>query len=302
MGIIVAFGRGLRNTAQHWWLAVPLYLSNLIAALIMTVPVYLFLWQLIGHRSWAQQLARGPDLNLVMDLIGLGAAARLEQGAGKGPNGLLLYLVLAGGVFLLNGLAYAFLAGGVLETLRRTGEPPAPGSPRGRQPLGVSSRSPFWPGCRRWFFPFLRLWIISFFCLSLMVLVIGLAAIATSRWYSLLAFPVLLALPLGLLGHGVVFEYARISAVYLERRSMLRATGRAYYFFFRHFFETATLGTILLLVAVLILALYLVLGRFATWLVLSTIIGQQLYVLVGAGQKVLRLASQLELYSMRTKR
>jgi hypothetical protein len=269
-------------------LAVPLYLSNLIAALIMTAPVYLFLWQLIGHRPWAQELARGPDLNLVMDLIGLGAAARLEQGAGKGPNSLLLYLVLAGGVFLLNGLAYAFLAGGVLETLRRTGEPPA--------------KSPFWPGCRRWFFPFLRLWIISLFCLSLMVLVIGLAAIATSRWYSLLAFPVLLALPLGLLGHGVVFEYARISAVYLERRSMLRATGRAYYFFFRHFFETATLGAILLLVAVLILALYLVLGRFATWLVLLTIIGQQLYLLVGAGQKVLRLASQLELYSMRTKR
>ncbi len=286
MGIIRAFGKGLRDTAQHWWLAVPLYLSNLIVALIMTVPVYLFLWQLIGHRPWAQQLARGPDLNLVADLIGLGAAARLEQGAGKGPGGLLLYVVLAGGVFLLNGLAYAFFAGGVLETLRRTGEPPA--------------KSPFWPGCRRWFFPFLRLWIISLFCLSLMVLVIGLVAAVTSSL--LVKISVLLALPLGLLGHGVVFEYARISAVYLERRSMLRATGRAYYFFFRHFFETTTLGAILLLVAILVLALYLVLGRFATGLALLTIIGQQLYVLVGAGQKVLRLASQLELYSMRTRR
>lgn len=127
-------------------LAVALYAASLASA---AVPAALgaLAFSLVGaDRPWAPSPVEPGWANLLLELVAaLAAGSGSERRASLAANAWLtaatmLAVPLAA---LFQWLAYALLAGGILERLRR------------------GSEEHFWPSCRRWFRPFVRLGILG---------------------------------------------------------------------------------------------------------------------------------------------
>jgi len=282
MSVWRAFGFGLNQTIRHWRLWLPLYVANLAVSVLATLPVWLQLRALIGHRPWATTFMDHP-VEFLIEAQGALGTTRLDTLGQYSLNWLPPVVVIAAVVLLTNSLAYAWLSGGVLESL-------AAGT--------FGGWSAFWSACRRWFWPFARLWVISLAALAVSLgLGAGLLSFLPpgSIWQIAGGFILLTVL---VLGTNAIFEYARIGAVAHGDRGMLRATGRAYLFALRYLPQTLTLGVLLLGVAVFLAGFNFGVGQFIPgsfwgW----GLAWQQVTVILGAGQKVLRLASQASLYA-----
>jgi hypothetical protein len=145
LGILRA---GLAGAVRQAVLALPLYLATLALALVTTAMVALALGWLAEDRPWALGILGGDWLTLLVELVAAaGSAGQIGDAPGDRRGGasaaLALTLLLGPGIWLFQALAYAFLAGGIVERLRAG--PPAP----------------FWPACRRWFGPFVQLGLLG---------------------------------------------------------------------------------------------------------------------------------------------
>jgi hypothetical protein len=156
----VAFGpvwRGIADALRTPRLAAPLYLANVLAAMVPASLGLALFGRLAGERPWASELI-GPEWG--DQVVEVAAATVAEGRLAGGAERVLPTMLAAGGpsiglVFpllalaaVLQGLAYAFFSGGVLERLAH----------------GAEAR--FWAGCRRWFWPFVRLGLLGMVVLA----------------------------------------------------------------------------------------------------------------------------------------
>jgi hypothetical protein len=135
MRVVLLVGATLR-------LAVPVYLSTVLLGLIPTTVAMLGLVPLAGDRPWRTELLSPGWMNLVAELAMTLAYSRDAASAALLLVAALVLLPLA---VLGQLVAYSFLAGGILETLR----------------VVSGARPPFWAACRDWFWPFLRLSLLG---------------------------------------------------------------------------------------------------------------------------------------------
>lgn len=144
--------RGIGAALRTPWLAAPLYLANLLAAMAPALLGLALFGRLAGERPWASELL-GPEWG---DQVVEVAAATVAEGRLAGSAERVLPTILGAGgasiglVFpllalaaVVQGLAYAFFSGGVLERLAH------------------GPKAGFWTGCRRWFWPFVRLGLLG---------------------------------------------------------------------------------------------------------------------------------------------
>lgn len=280
-------------------LALPLYLSNLLPGLIPTWAVAVGFAQVAGDRPWGAALLGGDWLNQAAELAA-GAVADAELGgvpsgrlaAAAAATSLAIFLGLVG--LALQGLAYNFMAGGILERLRtdmRSAVEVDRGAP---PPLS------FWAASRRWFWPFVRLGILGTTAFGLLVLV---GVLVLSSLGSLFGPSVVLVT----LGVWVAclngwLELARAGMVARGDPGARRALGRAA----RLVLDPAHLPRVLAVWAILgLLGAAVLLGQAlgpttfdpagsTVALVLAAVVGQLLQ-LIGAWLKVARLAAALAL-------
>ena len=274
MGAFGAFQIGWSQSFRKWSAWLPLYLVNLALAVLMSLPLYLWLAERLDTRPWADQLLSlyPLNLNLPVDLLGAFIAGTIE-GANMPAAQLSIPLIVG---LLLQGLAYAFLSGGYLEAL-----------------LG---RESYWRGCRRWFIPFAGLTLLLF-GISSFFLVVGFAVIILG---GVQADSVVIGVTIAAFGYLLAYgtgEYARIAMVADERRNPLYGISRGLGFIFGHIGSVSGLGILLLLIAVVIIiagnVLTFAVPAAAVWL---SIIAGQIRAVIDIWYKALRLSTQLALY------
>lgn len=274
MGAFGAFQIGWSQSFRKWSAWLPLYLVNLALAVLMSLPLYLWLAERLDTRPWADQLLSlyPLNLNLPVDLLGAYIAGQIE---GVNPPVAQLSIPLVVGL-LLQALAYAFFSGGYLEAL-----------------LG---RESYWRACCRWFLPFVGLALLLF-SISLFFLVVGFAIIILG---GVQADPVVIGVTIAAFGYLLAYgtgEYARIAMVADERRNPLYGISRGLGFVFGHIGSVSGLGILLLLIAVVIIiagnVLTFAVPAAAVWL---SIIAGQIRAVIDIWYKALRLSTQLALY------
>lgn len=274
MSVFGAFQIGLAQTFRKWAAWMPLYLANLVLAVLMTLPLYLWLAERIDVRPWADQvLSLFPlNMNFAVDLLGAFTAGQLE--GNPIPTAQLAIPVVVG--VLLQAVAYAFFSGGYLESL-----------------LG---RVSYWQACRRWFLPFIGLALLLF-AISLVFVLAAFLIItlggARDRY-------IVLGVTLAVFGYLVAYgtgEYARIAMVVDEQRNPLYGFRRGIGFAFGHLGSVSGLGIILLLIAVVVIifgtAISIVVPDTVVWL---GIIAEQVRSVIDIWYKSLRLSTQFALY------
>jgi hypothetical protein len=138
-------------------LAAPLYLSTVLLGLLPTTVAMLGLVPLAGDRPWRAELLAPGWMNVVAEMVMSAVYTRQAPEVALLMVAALFVLPLA---LLGQVVAYSFLAGGILETLR----------------AGPGARPSFWAACRRWFWPFFRLSLVSG---VFVVVVAGLGAIVS---------------------------------------------------------------------------------------------------------------------------
>ncbi|MCC6179813.1 MAG: hypothetical protein IT305_31250 [Chloroflexi bacterium] len=170
-----AVGRLLARALRF---AAPLYLATLALAAVPTAIVIAAAHLAAGNRPWRTGLLDPSWLNLVVEALGeVGAPSSYVDDTRLRAGLLLILLGLLVGVvaLILNGVVYAFLAGGILERLqlavgpvggahsrvppleqRATDERSSVGVLRGRR-----MAPGFWVACRCWFWPFVRLGLLG---------------------------------------------------------------------------------------------------------------------------------------------
>ena len=206
----------LRLATVSLRLAIPLYLANLLLAL---VPATLFTGALdavAGDRPWAPALLGGNWLNQISEVataltspLGRGSDGRY---ATAGILGILGSLMLAA-MLVAQWLVYTFLSGGILERLWSTVE------------ASTHLSTPFWRGCRHWFWPFAGLGLVG----ALAFVVLSAAVSAVTAPAERLLGPTAATLVGALLLSGVNgwIELARADMVRQQYRSGPRALLRA---------------------------------------------------------------------------
>lgn len=282
----------LRLAAASLRLALPLYLTNLVLALVPAGLLAGGLAAAAGTRPWVATLLGGDWANRLIELSvamrsPLGPAPD-ERFALAGVFGALGVLMLPA-MLLAQGVAYAFLSGGILERLRATG---ATG------PMVVGP-VPFWRGCRRWFGPFVALVLVG--TLAFVVLV-GVAAVLTGLVQGAVG-----SVAAGVLGAILLsaingwLELARADMVRQQYRSAPRALLRAARLiaFPRVFPRAVGVWTLAAVLSVALLALNAAAVRptdTVTWVtVVQALVLGQAVAFLGAWLKVGRLAAALTL-------
>jgi hypothetical protein len=266
-------------------LALALYLPGALLALFSAGPVLAGLMTLATAGPTLEALVAGDYLNLLVELAGARAAAEAlpDYQPAVDPSGLLAGL--AGALLLaliglpLQGLAYCYLSGGVLQALLGR-----PGS--------------FWGGCRRWFWPLLRLGVLGVLLYAALgSLVLMLLPPPAARNIDR-ALPPLILLLSAALGLNSLLELARADLVAREDRRAVRALGRA----LALLAQPGRLLSVLLLWALLALlgaAFWALSGALLlavpTAALAATFLLQQALALAGAWLKLLRLAVAVEL-------
>lgn len=145
---LVLLGEALQAGWASSYLALALYLPSALLGALAALPVLVGSVSLARLGGWASRVAQGDLATFALEVAGAsaggGQTTALPPEVGLAAAGAGLGVLLALGGVLLQGLAYTFLAGGVLERLGAQAAPP-----------------PFWRACRRWFWPMLRFGVLA---------------------------------------------------------------------------------------------------------------------------------------------
>ena len=297
--VVVRLGRAARAAAVEWRLALALYLPTLLLALVAAAPIFVGSLALATLGRWAALLAQGDHLEVLLEAAN--ALAATDALPGEAPPtalataglGLVLAIVLAFSAWLVQGLAYTFVAGGILDRL--AARPPRRAGPAERSnPRGES----FWTACRRWFWPMIRFGLLAGVIWAALG-GLGVAAIGLIGETTATTLPLKALAALAWLGccNGLL-ELGRAHLVLGSDRSAGRALGRALRAPVRpRFFLGAVLLWLILAAAGLAFARVaagLAVAIPATSILVAFVV-QQVAALIGAWLKLLRLALAVEL-------
>lgn len=284
MSNLKLFAKAVGTTARQGRLALRLWAINLLFSLLVAAPFAAAIQGQAAHSLAADSLLARMDVDWLTDL------STRFQGAAPLALGLLL------AALLLYLLLAAFLNGGIIGGLLRSGARPTPAE--------------FFHDCGLYFWRFLRLLLLS---IPLYLLIAGalhglvagllkaLTRQAATEWPLVVAGVLrLLALVL-LLGIVSMFlDYVKIGLAAGNRRSVLREAWQTLQLVRRRFFKAWGLYLLAGLAFVALTLLYLEVARLlpagTPLLLLAVFVWQQLFVIGRQFSKVLFFASEIELY------
>ena len=243
--MIRSFIKGIKQSSRSWKMILLLVAANILFALPMAVPVFLFVMKSAGGTIFAQRLFNDNlDALWFSDVIN----DRIP-GASFANLGIELFVMLcAMGLIYL--MANAFFAGGIIEVLASED--------------GRFTMKKFFSGCGNSFWRFFRLLMVSiiFYGIAIGVFVLLMFRIESSDKLATIERPgalkiqaaVLLLLALLALV-GAIQDYARIGATLNDRRKMFREWFKGARFVFRRFVSAYSLYVLIALVGLVVFAL-----------------------------------------------
>jgi hypothetical protein len=282
MGIWSSFKTGLATTRHHWRMLLLLFIINLIAAILLTMPLNGFLDQTIVNSSAADKIAFNMNFDYLSDLIiNYSEAFNSVFSSSFIMTAVILYLLIG-----------TFLAGGIL------------GSFHSGEKFSLKS---FFGFCGKYFWAFFRLLLIGLLFFVVIVLIYkgigkGFSALLGDSPNEPLVFALFVirhAIFLFLfLFLTMVFDYAKIRAVVKGGRSMWRVALGSFSFVFHHSGRTLGLYYFIGIAGVAVFAAYFSIAHYLipATMVIGLLIWQQLYSAARMGIRMLFYSSQLELY------
>ncbi len=282
MGIWSSFKIGLRTVGRFWQILLLLFVINLAAALLLSMPLRGFMYETVGHRIAADEIAFNMNFEYITDLL-------INYSDAFGSIYSSPFILTAIALYLLIG---AFLAGGVLGTFNSADK--------------FSFRS-FFGYSGTYFWAFFRLLLIALLFFVVIVLIYmgigkGFSALMKDSPNEPLVFALFVirqAIFLFLFFLvTMVFDYAKIRTVVKSERSMWRVALGSFSFVFRHLGKTLGLYYLVGIVGVALFAIYFSLGHYLipATIVIGLFVLQQLYSAARMGIRMLFYSSQLELY------
>ncbi|HYE74144.1 MAG TPA: hypothetical protein VEF04_12475 [Blastocatellia bacterium] len=206
-----SFFTGLAQASRQWKMILVLWVTNILLAVPILVPIFLLVLQTAGGTRAAQRMfANKLDVIWVIDLFN----ERFE-GFSLASVGLQIGLLLLamGGIYLL---ANMFFAGGILNVLKAEDQ--------------QFTMRRFWEGCGAYFGRFFRLWLISLFFYSaalviyrlIMIFVNEANARASAAGPGIIKRWIALAVLLGLFAFvNMIIDYAKIITVVRDSKQII---------------------------------------------------------------------------------
>ena len=284
MSILQTWSSGFRRGLAEPKMVVLLYVLNFLLAVPLALACRAVLSDGLGSSMAPSNLMQGLDFTVWQDFSNI-HGEELSAVIGELSWVLLLSMLLS-----------TFLSGGILSELRAE-----------RKNFSASS---FFAGCGTFFFRFFRLFL--FFGLLLFVTAVVLMGIlgaavgaltenATSEitavWVQVIA-AVIFFVPVALI--MMIADYAKVSVVVNDDRSMVKTAWRAAKFVFGRLLRTFGLEVLMLLVPLVLFAVYLMLdlaiGMTTGTTIIVMFVIQQLFLLSRALTKVFFLAGELAFY------
>jgi len=286
-----------------------LFLVNFLFALILAFPMQKTLEDSFGNSLVEDNMRKGFDYwwyrqfqyegkglsKTFFAFVGeWGAVLENLHGLVIGELFMRDYSVISLGIIYL--LLNIFFAGGIIGLYHSKGN--------------RFSLTEFFAQAGRYFWPFLKLFVISlpFYIFLVYMLRSQLSRLIfistidkTTEWPSFLLNLGINLLALFLLCLiNMVFDYAKISTVVQQGKSMLRQTGRAIKFVFQNFLRTLRLYYLIFAIGILLIAIYALIelqfDQSVIWSLLFILLIQQLFILGKIWIRLTFYASQLELF------
>ncbi len=284
MSIVRAFSSGLRRASTEPKMILVLYFANLLMALPVAMAFRAVLASGFGSSMTPSTLLGSLDFTTWQDFL---TVHRDELSA--------VFRQISW-IVMLSMLVNAFLAGGILTVLKDS--------------RGKFTASSFFGGCGAYLGRFLRLFLLFVIVLLLVGLLVGgivgflgqaLTDNANSEityiWVQC-AMAILFMIPVMLV--MMIADYAKVSVVLNDERSMLKSAWKATTFVFRNIFKTFGLELLLVLVAILLFVVYLLIdlsiGMTSDLTIVLMSVIQQLFIASRAWVKVMFFEGELSLY------
>ena len=284
MSILRAFSSGLRRATVEPKMVLVLYIVNLLIALPLAMAFRSVLQTGFGSSMAPSTLLGSLDFTTWWDFL---TAHRDELSAVFGQISWVMIVFM---------LANAFLAGGILTVLKDS--------------RGKYTASSFFGGCGAYLGRFLRLFVLFVVVLLLVSLLVGgivgfvghaLTENATSEvtyFWVQVAMAIVFMVPMMIV--MMIADYAKVSVVLNDERSMLKSAWKSTTFVFRHFFKTFGLDLLMLLVPILLFAVYLLIdlsiGMTSDLTIVLMMVIQQLFMASRAWTKVVFFEGELSMY------
>jgi hypothetical protein len=273
---------GFARTWTHKRMTLVFYLVQLVFGLMITVPLAVAVHNFTGRTLMGKQLAHGLDLDVLASFIHYNRP------------GLMMMVALFILVWLLHKFMVLFLSGGAIALFTR-GDRYEPGE--------------FFGNARRYYGAFLRLvlWAVPVlivllgaqYIVGILKYIIWGSDARESITYWVAGIRAGLGL-LGLLLAGMVFDYARVHAVFYREASMRKSIWQGVCFAVRNFPAAFGLTAALGIAGLLALWLFRLLAGWldspAAVLILLLFVIQQLYVLFRSFMKLALWSGEVQLF------
>jgi hypothetical protein len=282
--MIRSFITGILRASRSWKMILFLLVANLLFTIPIVVPIFLLIVQTSSGTLAANNLfADKIDLRWLTDVFNHQMAGVSLESIGIQVGTLLIVMGLS--YLLLN----TFFSGGIIRAFWPED--------------GQFKMADFWLGCGAYFWRFFRLLLISMIFYGAALVIFFLLRRAIDRMTEhatayetvfLGRWAIILLLILFFAFINMVFDYAKIGAVFNDSRIMFRETFRALRFALRHFFSAFGLY---LLITILGLSIFLVLARLRGSLNQSSVAAVFIAILLGQLAIAFRMWARLVLYA-----
>jgi len=282
--LLKSLTRGFNKTWTCKRVTLPFYLVQLTLGLSVCIPLLVAVQRFAGGTLMGKQLARGLDLDILASFIHYNRA------------GLLMWGVLVGVVWVIHKLLVLFLSGGAIALFTR-GERYESGEffHNAARYCGAFMRLALWA------LPVLVVLIgVQFLVGGFKALIIGGDAPESIRYW-VVGIRVGMGL-LGLLLAGMVFDYARVHAVWHNETRTRKSIWQGFLFAARNFPAAFGLTVILGIAGLLALWLYKLLAGWldspGIALILILFLVQQAYQVLRSFMKLALWAGEVQLYQL----
>lgn len=284
--MVQALRRGLFDAIRFPAPLVILFIIYLVGALLLTLPLYNGLNQMLASRLAAGEMARTFDVLRLFEIsLDSARAAQPPAAPAQGDEtgailAVLTILILILGAGPLAALPNALLSGGALQVYAD------------RQ---FTWRRFLW-GCWHWALPFVILWIGLGLVITLFI-VLGIIVVVMSISGGNLALVGLAVVMIAYFAVAMLFDYARVIAVAENRRNVFWALGQAFRLALRRPAQVGGLYAALLALGYLLIVVYNQVAALIPfeWAIIGIAL-QQILVAAQVWVRLARWASLLALY------